>query len=218
MKRNAKKKAVKAAGDLLINGANITKELESHFRKGLHDTSFLLHVPVEQYFDVNMEMIRLLVNKHKYQCIYLSLQRPYRNLASILKERSISIRRVWFIDGVSHHGHATLPTIPRCAYLRDGFDIDDLIWTVMDVIKTVKSKNKVLFLDSISVLSLYHTPKDVSRFAAFLSKTLKKEHIEWVIIQAPPFRRKGTCIDQLRSTVHRVVTVASPRRKLDRKT
>ena len=79
--------------DLIIGKTNVTKLIEEYISKQKDQWVFMLEVPEERYFDVNLETIKVLANKKKYSGLYISLHRPYKNLISLLKEKRISPTR-----------------------------------------------------------------------------------------------------------------------------
>jgi len=207
--------------DLIIKGKNITKQLEAHFESGSSDRSFLFHVPAERYFDVNLELVKVLVMHHQYKGVYITFNKPYTVIKSLLQHHGISQANIWFIDVSAIHSRASAmeqqqDRSQKCVHLPPTMKITDLIKATNDAIHMVPGNNKFLFLESLTTLSFYFPDEDIVSFAKFLSGVVDDEKIEWVIMQStPPAKNASTSSfhQKVAPHVHRVVSLVEPQKK-----
>lgn len=168
--------------DLTIGKTNVTKLIEEHVAKQETKWVFMLEVPEDKYFEVNIETIKVLVNKMGFSGLYISLHRPYQNLISLLKEKGINTAKLSFIDAASSQAEVRGKETEKCTYVSKELNIDELTRAIYKMIPKIKGKDKFLFLDSITTLTLYQPLSEALRFAEFLSRTLTKEEIKGVIV------------------------------------
>lgn len=199
--------------DLIINGKNITKQLEGHFKSGSSDRSFLFHVPAERYFDVNLELVKVLVMHHQYNGVYITFNKPYIQIKTLLQHHGISSANIWFIDVSAIHSKKTPANQhqeydPKCIHLQPAMGIQDLIQAINNVIRAIHGENKFLFLESLTTLSFYFPDNDIVEFAKFLSSVVDDEKIEWVIMQStPPSPKKLSFHQKVAPHVNRVISL-----------
>lgn len=167
--------------DLIINKTNVTKLIWSNINKQKANWIFLLEIPEEKYFEVNIETIKILVKKN-YSGLYVSFLRPYQNLVSVLKGEGIDTDKISFIDAASSQAEVQGKETEKCAYISKELDIDELTSTIYTMLPKIKGKDRFLFIDSMTTLTLYQPLSEALRFAEFLSRTLRKEKIKGVVI------------------------------------
>ena len=120
------------------------------------------------------------------------MHRPYRNLVSLLKGNGIRVNNLYFIDAASsqakYAGKAKekLKTpekkTERCVNISRELNVDELVRAIYTSLPRIKAKNKFVFLDSITTLTLYQPLSETLRFGEFLTRTLKSSEITGVVV------------------------------------
>ncbi len=167
--------------DLIIGNINVTKLIEERIAKQKAKGFFMMEVPEERYFEINIETIKVFVNMG-FSGLYISLHRPYQNLLSLLKGKGIDTNKLFFIDAASSQAEFNGKETARCTYISKELNIDELTKAIYKLLPQIKAKDKFLFLDSITTLTLYQPLSEALRFAEFLSRTVKKEEVKCVVV------------------------------------
>jgi len=167
--------------DLKIGKTNVTKLIGKHVARQKDKWIFMLEVPEDKYFDVNIESIKVLVKKG-FSGVYVSLHRPYENIVSLFKKNKININKLHIIDAASSQAEIKGKETEKCTYISKQLNIDELTRAIYKMLPRIKGKNKFLFLDSITTLTLYQPLSEVLRFAEFLSRSLTKKDVDGVIV------------------------------------
>lgn len=192
--------------DLIINKTNVTKLIESNINKQKANWIFLLEIPEEKYFEVTIETIKILTKKI-YSGLYVSFLRPYQNLVSVLKVNGIATDKISFIDAASSQAEVQGKETEKCAYISKELDIDELTSTIYTMLPKIKGKDRFLFIDSITTLTLYQPLSEALRFAEFLSRTLRKEKIKGVVINVAKDVTQKKFIKDVMLHVNKVVRI-----------
>ncbi|MEK6900483.1 MAG: ATPase domain-containing protein [Nanoarchaeota archaeon] len=119
-------------------------------------------------------------NSLKLSGIYVSLNKPYKEISKSLKENKIDIKNILFIDGVSEAPSSN----DNCISLEGNKSL-----TQLSLILTSACKNKsirFIIFDSITTLLLVHNPETIQRFLHyFINKSRNIGMLLMVIIDEP---------------------------------
>jgi len=191
--------------DLVIGKKNVTRLIEQNMK----DTNkvFMLEIPEEKYFEVNMETIKVLVNIKGYSGLYISLHRPHENLVSLLKKRKISVDKLMFIDAASSQAENKSEETSRCTYISQDINVDDLTRAIYKMLPKIKGKNRFVFLDSIPTLALYQPLSEGLRFAEFLSRAVEKGEVNKVIVNVAKDLAQKKYIKDVMLHVNKVIKI-----------
>lgn len=141
-------------------------------RKG--GTVIMMEIPVESYLESNSASVKLLTRKG-FDGIYISFQRPFRNISSLFTEQGIDINKLLFIDVASSLSREMQEEDPRCVHISPDIDIDELVRAIYTSLPKLKSKKRFIFIDSLTTITLYKPLSETMRFSEFLIRTVKKE-------------------------------------------
>jgi len=168
--------------DLLIHDVNVTKLISSELSG--HEDGFvaMLQVPEENYLEVNLETIKVLVNEFNYSGLYITIQRPYNTLLRLFGERGINADMIYFIDAASSTIKEGDEHTQHCMYVASDLNVDDLTKAVYKTIEVVQNNKKFLFIDSITTFMLFQPLSETLRFAEFLTRTLRKSDLSVVVL------------------------------------
>lgn len=168
--------------DLHIGETNVTELINEGINRQKENFVAILEVPEENYLDVNLETIKVLVEKFGYSGLYITIQRPHTNLMKQFEKRDIDAKKIYFIDAASSAAEETGKQTKNCMYVPKELNIDDLTRATYKMLPGIKGGKKFLFLDSITTLMLYQPLSETLRFAEFLTRTLRKSDLSAIIM------------------------------------
>lgn len=141
----------------------------------------LVVVSIKKYMQTNNEILKMLCNEKKCHGIYISVNRPYKNLLKILKENNIDVKKLFFIDAITKTAGGSEK---KDSYLLVGSPqaLTEISITLGQVAKSIPDKHKFLFLDSISTLLMYNQDKVVAKFVHSLTTKLREWEMGGVLL------------------------------------
>lgn len=147
----------------------------------------LIEVPGERFFDVSMAALQVLVNEQDYHGVYITLNRPYSNIAEMILENGINSEKLYFIDGVSKQNLRPneLKRNDKVIYIESIKSLTDLSIALTQVFPKIESEKKFLFLDSISTLLIFNSPEVIGRFSHALTAKMRALGVSGAIISIP---------------------------------
>jgi len=193
--------------NLVIGKTNVTKLIEKNIAKQKSKWVFMLEVPEENYFEVSIETVKVLVNKNGYSGLYISLHRPYQNLVSLLKGKKINTNKLYFIDAASSQAEVKGKETEKCTYISKELNIDELTRAIYKMLPKIKGKKKFLFLDSITTLTLYQPLSEALRFAEFLSRIVTKGEVNGVVVNVAKDLAQTKFIKDIMLHVNKVIRI-----------
>ena len=78
----------------------IKKSIEQVIQMGNHGVIIMIELPVNAYFEMNSSTIKLLTNQG-FQGLYISFQRPFKNVSSFFESEGIDTNKLLFIDAAA---------------------------------------------------------------------------------------------------------------------
>jgi KaiC/GvpD/RAD55 family RecA-like ATPase len=157
------------------------KSIEQAIQIDKHGIIIMIELPINAYFEMNSSTIKLLTDQG-FQGIYISFQRPFKNISSFFESEGIDTSTLLFIDAASALSGEKQPVDPRCVHVSEELDIDELVKAIYLSLPKLKSKKKFIFIDSLTTISLYKPLSQIMRFSKFLMRTVRKENEENVIL------------------------------------
>ncbi|PIN81173.1 hypothetical protein COV11_02560 [Candidatus Woesearchaeota archaeon CG10_big_fil_rev_8_21_14_0_10_30_7] len=153
------------------------RKLESSLNTVLKDKnvkSIMLELNTESYFETNIKTIKILQKKGFGGVVYVSIQRPFKNISSTLKKQRISIKNMLFIDVASAVSNEAREKYKECVHISPKLDVDELIKAIYASAEKIKGK-KFIFIDSLTTFALYKPISETLRFTEFLMQLVKGE-------------------------------------------
>jgi KaiC/GvpD/RAD55 family RecA-like ATPase len=134
----------------------------------------MVEVPADTYFESSVSTIKTLI-ENGYLGIYVSFQRPFKNLDALLKEKKIDTKKMYFIDVATAMGGEPGEQNERCIHVSPSLEIDEIVRAIYTSIPNLKSKKVFIFIDSMTTIALYKPLSETMRFSEFLVRTVKHE-------------------------------------------
>lgn len=138
-------------------------------RKGM---SILLELDAESYLETIIKTIKKL-QKKGLSGVYVSIQRPFKNISSLLKKQGIGINKIIFIDVASAASKETQGK--KCkenVRISPKLDIDELTSAISTSLNQIKGK-KFILIDSLTTFALHKPISETLRFSEFLMRQVK---------------------------------------------
>jgi KaiC/GvpD/RAD55 family RecA-like ATPase len=157
------------------------KSIEQAIQTDKHGVIIMMELPINAYFEMNSSTIKLLTDQG-FQGVYISFQRPFKNISSVFESAGIDTSTLLFIDAASALSGEKQLQDPRCVHVSEEIDIDELVKAIYLSLPKLKSQKKFIFIDSLTTISLYKPLSQIMRFSEFLMRTVRKENEENVIL------------------------------------
>jgi KaiC/GvpD/RAD55 family RecA-like ATPase len=133
--------------------------------------SILLELDAESYLETNIKTIKKL-QKKGLSGVYVSIQRPFKNISSLLKKQGIDLNKLIFIDVASAASKETPEKCKGCVHISPELAVDELVKAIYTSLETMKSK-KFIFIDSLTTFALHKPISETLRFSEFLMRQIK---------------------------------------------
>lgn len=133
--------------------------------------SILLELDATSYLGIIIKTIEQL-QKKGWSGVYVSIQRPFQNISSLLQKQGIDLNKLIFIDVASGVAKETPEKAQGCVHISPELDVDELVKTIYTSLDQIKGK-KFIFIDSLSTFALHKPISEILRFSEFLMRTVK---------------------------------------------
>ncbi len=165
-------------------------------------TQSILHViDSEHYFEHLMELVKD-ATADGDDLIYVTTNKPYKNLVEAFKDNSIDPDNIFFIDCISKHVGERFDEEPENCLLLTG--PEHLTELSISISEAAKEGGKTLLLDSLSVLLIYNDATTIGKFSNFLINKMRTLDVDTIILALESDVDKDV-IQQIQSVVEEVV-------------
>jgi KaiC/GvpD/RAD55 family RecA-like ATPase len=137
----------------------------------------MVEVPAESYFEANSDFVKLLTAK-SFEGIYISFQRPFKNIFFLFKQKGINLNKLLLIDVAALFAGEMQEKNPRCVHISPNIDINELVRAIYTSLSKLKSKKRFIFIDSLTTITLYKPLSETLRFSEFLIRTVRKYPVQ----------------------------------------
>ncbi|MBU2477020.1 hypothetical protein KKG83_06125 [Candidatus Micrarchaeota archaeon] len=158
---------------------DLTKELAKIKKKEI----VLILSDEKKYLDTNLKVLKSLANELKEKGIYVTVNRPFESLQSLLMENKINTKNIFFIDAITLTISGQAKEVPNCMFINSPNSLTELGIALGEAFNAMKQKeDRFIFFDSLSTLLIYNQSKSVSKFAHFLTGKMREWKIKGVLI------------------------------------
>jgi len=130
-------------------------------------------MPNDSYEDVNMHLMSFLINRKKASGGYVSVSKPYHHTIDMLKNNNIKTDNIFFIDCITKSLGGKLPEDKNCVFVESPSHLTDISITLHQFFISSGEKNRFLYIDSLSTLSIHNNLNDVLRFVHYLTGKMR---------------------------------------------
>ena len=154
----------------------------------------------ENYFRDILEILKKETKTKRV--IYVTTNKPYSHISNLLKENKISENNLFFIDCISKKVLPKIEETTNCIYLESPQLLTGISIAINESIKGIKGE-KILLLDSLSVLMLYNNMETVSKFSNFLINKMRLYSVDTIILALESDSEKDI-LDQIKQMVDEI--------------
>lgn len=151
--------------------------LTETIKKQKKGSIIMLESPVENYFKTNVESIKLLLDKG-FDGVYMSFQRPFKNVNNFFSKNDVDINRLFVIDGASSSIDSIQDDNPRCIRISPSCEIEEMLHAIKNSLSRLNNKKRFVFIDSLSTMALCKTSSETYRFLNDLMKLAEKKEFK----------------------------------------
>ena len=149
----------------------------------------------ERYFE---GIVSILKGLRGESVIYVTTNKPYSYLIRVLHENGISTDGFFFIDCISQHvGERSSDEEVNCIFLETPSDLTTISIAAHEAVTKLPG-DKVLLLDSLSVLLIYNDANAVGKFSNFIINRLRTLGVKTILLALETDSRKDI-ISQIES-------------------
>ena len=134
----------------------------------------LVVVSSSKYAATNIDLLKGFCNRMRMGGVFITANRPYNTLANDLKSRHIDIENLFFIDTVTKGVAAVPDRAEKCLYINSPRNLTEISIALEQIIVEIPTKEKFLYLDSVSTLLSYNDQDTVIKFVHFLVTKMRE--------------------------------------------
>jgi len=136
----------------------------------------------DHYLQNNLEILKILLNEKKQSGIYINVSRSCDNISEMIVSNGIDISRLFFIDCITLSSGFKPIKKNSCFYVNSPSDLTEVSIALDQLVQTIPTEGRFLFLDSLSALLIYNSQNITSKFAHFLTVKLRQWKITGILI------------------------------------
>ncbi len=158
----------------MITKNSLVKKLTEELENIDEGSITLLVFNAKDYSVLTHEALNFLIRKKDAGVAYIAVNRPYRYMLNMLKDKQLyesSAESLLFIDCITYMANMLPETDDRCVFIQNPASLEEMNMYVFDLLEKLRTKNKILFIDSLSTLLLYN---DIGRLKTFLYSLVSK--------------------------------------------
>jgi len=144
----------------------------------------LFLVEPKKYMNINLEIIKIVIKENKFSGIYVTVNRPFITLVNIMKKKGIDTNRIFFIDcitkmipsprGISLTSRRKFEKKENCIFIPSPSRLTEIGLALSEALSGMRHpRNKFLYLDSLSTLSIYNDLSTIAKFVHFLTTRVR---------------------------------------------
>lgn len=157
-------------------------EKEKELTEATHGSGIILVLAkAENYTRAVLQLIEVSVNIKKEPGVYVTLNKPYATMKKLL-ENKVDLRMLIFIDAFTQPAGGRSEKAEGVLFLSNAEDLTGLSIALDQAVKSIPSKQKFVFFDSLSTLLIYNKSGSVAKFIHFLTCKMRLWEIDGVFI------------------------------------
>lgn len=162
---------------------SMNTQVKNKFSKvDLDETLTLVLVDAYNYNESNVEVVKYLSNIKKLVGVYVTVNKPYKTVYQLFKKEKINTDAILFIDCISRVDPKRSNKEDNCLYVGSPQNLTGISIAISEAVQALPTKDKFLFLDSLSTLSIYNSTGSMLKFSHFITNNMRKWGITGIII------------------------------------
>ena len=170
-------------GDPVKAAQNIRKKLDEGLENISDKKVIIVEAKSENHKPTLASLMDILISKNGMGGVYISVSKPSDSILAAIEEGQVSTEDVFFIDCISlMAGKIQKEKSEKVVFVENPSSLEEISMYLDKMLKRVESKNKFLFLDSLSSLLIYNTDKSVKEFTHYLINKIRLENLMGIIL------------------------------------
>ncbi|HLC51577.1 MAG TPA: ATPase domain-containing protein [archaeon] len=132
-----------------------------------------------KYEDGQISVLKGIKSKN---IVYVTVNKPYSHLESVLKRRGIDAGNIFFIDCISRYSGISIKEGGRCIFVSNPQDLTAISIAISVALKNM-SGEKAVVLDSVNTLRTFNEDQVVGRFLNFLINRMRALDVYTVLFE-----------------------------------
>lgn len=154
----------------------IMKKLGDQLKELPKNYIALFMLSKENYENSSLEILKEVIKSSKKTGVYITINKPYSTLISLMKDKGIDTKKIFFIDCVTRKGNNSDNVI----FLDSPSRLTAIGVALDPVFKS--SKFSFIFMDSLDSLVVYNGEEVVIKFIRHLMEKARESNIKGIII------------------------------------
>ncbi|MFH1751276.1 MAG: ATPase domain-containing protein [Candidatus Micrarchaeota archaeon] len=166
----------------------------------------MLVVDSGQYMGANLAALKYLMEPAGAAGIYVTFNRPYESLITILKKERLDVGRLYFLDLITNTTGKRGERTENCIFLPSPKNLTELSIALTQLIERMEQRNRFIFMDSLSTMLIYNSAGTVAQFTHFLVSKMRLWKVGMVIVSLEK-ETDQKLIDDLSQFCDKVITI-----------
>ncbi len=143
---------------------------------------FLLTSSADQIIAANVNVVREVVS-NGCAVLMITANQPYKMLMRTYEKEGIDTSHIWFIDAVTLNAGGTIPdTGGRTRFINNPGNLTDLGIAITESLKYIPELKKCIIFDSVSIMLIYSSSVNLSRFLHFVANKLRISDVSGIFL------------------------------------
>lgn len=143
-----------------------------------------------KYAKTNAEILKYYLNKQGNYCAYVTVNKSYASLIKEFERNKIKTDKLLVIDAITPVGNTT-QRAGNAIFVGSPRALTQISITITSALDKLPEGKRVLFLDSISTLSIFNDLKSVSKFSSFIINKMREWKVSSAIISLEKEKSDG---------------------------
>jgi len=156
-----------------IERKKINHGIKQKLKSSEEGSIVIIQTPSDNYLETNISSVKTMVD-NGYEGIYLSFQRPFKNISSIFEKNHIDLEKIFVVDCASVFSNSNPEINQHNVNIDSNVKIDNIVEKICKSIDYLKGDKKFVFIDSLSTLALHKSFTETLRFSEFMINKVKK--------------------------------------------
>ena len=149
------------------------RKLERELKKLPENFIIGVVMPNDSYEDANMHLLNFWLIKKKASGGYVSISKPHNHVIDLLKNKDISTDNIFFIDCITKGLGVKVPKEKNCVFVESPEHLTDLSVALHKFFTSSNEKNRFLYIDSLSTLTIHNNLDTVLRFIHYVTGKMR---------------------------------------------
>jgi len=151
---------------------DIKKTIETELKDMPDDFIVAVVSAPENYAAVNLALAGYLTKKRKMSGVYITMNKPYKNMVATLEKEGVDTKKIFFIDAISGIIGDKKSANGNCVMLPSPGSLTEMGIVISKVCD--KKNPRFMIMDSLSTLLLYNNQRATLKFVHYVTTQLRK--------------------------------------------